>query len=59
MNHVSASLHLMKMYVIQCKNEIMLNVSVIVKNKMIGVHVERFLCEILVRVIARAIKYVI
>ena len=46
----------MKMYEIQSKNETMTNVSVSVRNKIIGVLVEKVTCGILVYGIASSIR---
>ena len=48
----------MKVYVIQSRNEMLMNVGVGVKNYLIGVLVKMVICGILVRVIASVIKHV-
>ena len=39
MNHVSVNMGYMKLYVIHCKNGIMINVGMIIKNYMVKVFV--------------------
>ena len=46
-----------KVYVIQSKNGIMMNIGVNVKNSMIGVLLKIIICGILVRVIVSVIRH--
>ena len=46
----------MKIYLIQSKNGIMINVNVNVRNQLIGVLVKETTCEILAHVIVNVIK---
>ena len=48
----------MKVYVIQSKNGIMMNVDVIIENQMNGIGLKIIICEILARVILRVIRHV-
>ena len=48
----------MKVYAIQSKNEIMINVGVSVKNQIVGVLVRMIICGIRVKVIVNLRKHV-
>ena len=56
MNCVRVNVDLMKVYVIQGKNEVMMNVDVSVKSYMVDVLVKMIICGILVFVIVSVIK---
>ena len=48
----------MKVYVIQSKNGIMMNVDANIKNEMNGIGLKIIICEILARAILRVIRHV-
>ena len=56
MNCVRVNVDLMKVYVIQGKNGVMMNVDVSVKSYMVDVLVKMIICGILVFVIVSVIK---
>ena len=58
MNCVNINMDLMKVYVIQSKNGIKINVGVSVNNQMIGVLVKVIICGIPARVIVNVIRHV-
>ena len=58
MIHVSVNAYWMKVYAIQSKNEIMINVGVSVKNQIVGVLVRMIICGIRVKVIVNLRKHV-
>ena len=57
-NHASVYVDRTEVCVIRSKNGIMMNVSMSVKNQMIGVLAKMIIYEILARVIVRVIKHV-
>ena len=57
MNHASVNVDWMKAYVIQTKNEIITNVCVSAKNKIIGILVKMIIRGILAHVIVNVIKH--
>ena len=58
MNCRSENVICMKVYVNQSKNEIMMNVVVIVKNQMIGVLAKMIICGTLVRVLVNVMMHI-
>ena len=57
MNFVTVNIDQMKMYIIQSKTEIVINVDVVVKNQLIAIFVEIIICGILVNLILKVTKY--